>query len=190
MPGRDGLPGARDGRRLGEGRRAQPRGAALLRAGTRAAAALRPEVGAAFFHHVLRGGGRLRRPALHLRGHAAAGGLLPRRPVPGAWLPARARNAAGPAVPGRRQVHRPGRDRGAAGRTAVRHLSRRPRLRARMEPRIPAGGARRPRHDAARPDRRRSDLGARGSRAPSGVRPSRSRPARHSSSPTWLPRRW
>jgi len=40
-------------------------------------------------------------------------------------------------------------------------ISRRPRLRARMEPGIPAGGARRLRHDAAGPDRRRGDLVAR-----------------------------
>src|ERR1700733_13823813 len=94
--------GSAGGGRPAEGGAARPRGSPLPRAGTRAAAALRPEVWTAFLHHVLRGGGRLRRPALHLRGHAAAGGLLLRRPLPGEWLPARARNAAGPAVPSRR----------------------------------------------------------------------------------------
>ena len=98
--------------------------------------------------------------------------------------------AAGPALPGGRQIDGPGRDGGDAGRAAGGPGAGRGHVRARVESGVPARGARRPGHAAARPDRRGGAVRPRRSRPAGGVRgPDRGR-RRRSWPPTWPPRSW
>ena len=112
-----------------------------------------PRQRAAALHHLLRGGGRVRRRALPVRGHPAETGRVRR----GRLLPGRRDRVAGPVsgprVPDRRQVHGPGRHRSAPGRQAGQAGPHRRGRRAGMEPRVPARGLRREGHPAPRPDR-------------------------------------
>ena len=77
---------------------------------------------------------------------------------------------ADPALPGRREIHRPGRHRRGAGRAPGPARPGRARRRAGLEPRVPARGLRRGRHPAAGPDRGRGRLGAGRGPAARGVR--------------------
>ena len=86
-------------------RAAECRAPAHLRARAQGALALRLRLRAAGIHHVLPAGRRVRRRALHLCRHPAAARQRPRRPVPGARVRRGACPAAGPAVPGRREIH-------------------------------------------------------------------------------------
>ena len=169
--------GTRGGCRSGPDQRPEGRPDAFLRA-----RALRTPRGAdsprpVAVHRLLRGGRRVRRRALRMRGHPAARQRRRRGPHLRRRRDRHARTAPGPPLPGGRQVHRARRHRRAAHRAPCRRRTGRGRGRTRLEPGIPTRGLRHRRHPPPGPaGARRRPKGPRGRSCPArGVRPPRPR---------------
>jgi hypothetical protein len=106
-----------------------------------------------------------------VRRHPAAQRPSGGRPQPAPRLRGRAGAAAAAALPGRGQVHHAGRHRRRPGGPAGRAGTGRPGSRTRLEPGVPARGARGGGHAAPGPDRGRRALGPRRDGTARGVPP-------------------